>query len=811
MKKRSFISLVLALVMVLSVLPVGVHAAEAGYVPTDSYALNYNGVYEGSKWQYFSPYWAEWTYEGRYDYEALISFTLCNTRTGEGFPVYCTDIATGLDNNSNFRRINLEDSTYHAGGAAGVLRSVILKGYPNVTAEELGAAAGVENLTVGEAVSATQLAVWQVTHGNRLKITDFCYYIDTEWTPSATEHYAKCNAEIESGYASAANEALIESHIEQVYAYLITLAPTPASGVAVSNASFKDWSEEPIVTENEDGTCDVTVSATVDVQMSGADSMTLTAQIGGYHASTAIFAGRNSYTLTIPNVPAEVAKGEVKLAIDGTQTVSDVFLFDAVGDRGSSQSLIGKDDSQLPVHAEITVQPERVITFTKTGNGIPLEGIQFDIYFVADRTKYLQGEVDLPEAPQYKYTGNPDYTVTTDAEGKGSFSLTKNNMPDGVYLVVEKSHPAIKAPVEPFYVILPATSPDGTHLEYQVDIHPKNEVYADVTIEKDVISLGNDSASVDAYKNHTWIIGASIPKDIANGKSYVISDTLDNRLDYVGNLKVQLETTDGAQIKATLNEGSDYTLTVNDVNSVGEGNPSDSFTVSLSRSGMVKIANAVDNDFAGHKIRVYFDAQINANAQMGVEIPNQATLNYTNSVGVGFSANSDIPEVHTGAIQLLKVDADNDEVVLAGAEFRVYRPATAEEIADESIETVTIGSMAAPMIPVEFYDNAVLTGEKVNVVTSSADGKVYIYGLKYGTYYLVETKAPAGYNLLAEPVELIIDEDSHLETSMVTVENVSGTVLPETGGVGTQVFLIPGLLLIAFAGVLLIQKKQRSF
>ena len=142
----------------------------------------------------------------------------------------------------------------------------------------MGAAAGVENLTVGEAVTATQLAVWQVTHGNRMKVTDFCSTIDTQWTPSDTEHYTMCNAEIESGYASAENEALIESHIEQVYAYLITLAPTPASGVAVSNASFKSWSEEPTVTENEDGTCDVTVSATVDVQMSGADSMTLTAQ-----------------------------------------------------------------------------------------------------------------------------------------------------------------------------------------------------------------------------------------------------------------------------------------------------------------------------------------------------------------------------------------------------------------------------------------------------------------------------------------------------------------------------------------------------
>lgn len=807
-RARSVFCLILVLLLALSVIPFGAMAAQTGYEPTNSYALNYDGVYSGSKWQYFSPYWASWKYEGRSDKEALISFNLFNTVTGEGFPVYCTDIATGLDDNSNFRRINLEDSTYHDTSNAGVLRSIVLKGFPSVSAEELGEAAGVENLTVGEAVAATQLAVWKITHGNRVEFTDYCCLIDTEWTPSHTVHYDECNAEILSGYAADENEVLIESHIQQVYGYLLSLEPTAPRGVAVSNSAFVDWSDAPTVTDNGDGTCDVTVSAKVKVEMSGSDYLTLTAVVGDYYASTSLDDGTNSKTLTIAGVPADVAKGDVTLNIDGKQTVSDVFLFDAVGERGTSQSLVGKDSSQLPVHAEITVEAERVIHIVKSGNGVPLEGIQFDVYSVASREEFLSGAVKLPAPEDYEIEEAAVYTITTDANGKGSFSLTKNNRPDGVYLVVEKKHPAIVSPVAPFYVILPATSEDGTHLEYEVTARPKNTVYNDVEIEKDVISLGNDSATVDAYANHTWIIGASIPRDIAAGRKYVIKDTLDSRLDFAGNVKVQVETVDGATVLATLTEGVDYTLTVEDVDSLAEEKPSDSFTVALTGVGMTKVADAVGSNFSDHKIRVYFDAQINANAEMGTNIPNQATLEYTNSVGISFKEESDVPEVHTGAAQLLKADAADHSRVLADAQFQLYRIATAEEIADETVEKVYLDGISAAMIPVTFFDNTALTGEKVATVTSDANGNIYIYGLAYGTYYLVETKAPAGYNLMAEPVELTVNETSHLETSVVVVENVSGTMLPETGGMGTQSFVVSGLMLIMVSGALLVLKKR---
>lgn len=814
-RMRPILSAVLAMLLVLPSLTVPAFAGETGYEPTDAYALNYNGVYEGSKWQYFSPYWPAYTYDGKADYTQSISFTLHHTVSGESFPAYCTDLVVGLDNNSDFRRLNLEDSTY-AAGAAGLLRSVMLQGFPSVTAEELGRAAGVEGLTVGEAVAATQAAVWKAAHGERLTFTDFCDTIDVEWNRDATAYFDECYAEIESGYASTANEAQIEAHIEKVYNYLISLAPTAPAAAAVSAASFRSWSS-PVLSRNVDGTYNVTVEAAVDVEMGAGDSMTITAVMendSAFYASAPLQNGANTVTLTVEKVSAAAAAGGVKLAIDGTQTVSDVFLFDAEGGRGTSQSLIGIDGSTLPVHAEVTVEPERVLHFYKTTkvantqggyDRVPLEGITFDIWLAAELEDYLSGAVTLPEAAEYAPAGLPDYTVMTDADGRGSFSLTKNGMPDGVYLVTERAHPAITAPVEQFYVILPATGTDGETWEYEVTVQPKNEVRGDVDIEKDVISVGNDEAGVDADAPHTWIIGAAVPVDLAMGKSYVIADTLDDRLDFVGNVRVQAEhANDRTVAPVVLTEGEDYVLSVTDSDSLAEGKPCDGFTVSLTRSGMQKAAAAAGEDYAAWRIRVYFDAKINANAALGEEIPNRAELEYINSVGFTFDVESDIPKVYTGGAGLVKVDGDDEQTTLAGAEFCLYRAAKDGE------EGLPLDGAEVPVVAVAFFDNAALQGEKVTSVITGEDGKAAFCGLAYGTYYLVETKAPGGYNLLQAPVELVIDETSHTAERAVTVINRSGVQLPDTGGVGTAVFTATGLALMAAAGVLLVLKRRKE-
>ena len=497
------------------------------------------------------------------------------------------------------------------------------------------------------------------------------------------------------------------------------------------------------------------------------------------------------------------------LSISGYQTASGVFLFDANGDRSASQTMVGMDSSRLPVYAQVVAQEERVLNITKTtSSGAALEGIIFDVYKEMSLEDYLNG-ADLQDP--YVRSDLAQYTLITGSKGQASLNLTQQGLDDGIYLVVERKHPAIVSPIDPFYITLPMTNAQGTGYDYVVNTYPKNQVSTGISIDKDVTSLGQDSDTVDAYENHTWILSANIPGDFDLAKSYVISDTLDYRLDYLGNLTVTLETEDGQTVAATLEESIDYTLHVEDVDSLAEGTPSDSFTLSLTKSGMAAVVTALGtNSHSDYRIRVTFDARINANAEMGTEIPNQATVAYVNSVNITVRDASDVPVVFTGGINLLKVDSENENLPLPGAVFEVYRTATQEEIASQVEGLKTLPGLPGSFVKVSFFDKPTLSGGNVNSVTSGEDGKIAIYGLAYDDYYLVETQAPAGYNLLGEPTRLTVNESSHLPENTVLVENTSGTVLPETGGPGISLFLFWGLTLMSVSILLILRKKNRA-
>ena len=99
-------------------------------------------------------------------------------------------------------------------------------------------------------------------------------------------------------------------------------------------------------------------------------------------------------------------------------------------------------------------------------------------------------------------------------------------------------------------------------------------------------------------------------------------------------------------------------------------------------------------------------------------------------------------------------------------------------------------------------------------MTTNDQGAAEFKGLKNGTYYLLETEAPAGYNLLDAPVEITINGSSATATSLTSlthteqVENSTGAVLPSTGGMGTTIFYVTGSVLVLAAVVLLVTKKR---
>ena len=99
------------------------------------------------------------------------------------------------------------------------------------------------------------------------------------------------------------------------------------------------------------------------------------------------------------------------------------------------------------------------------------------------------------------------------------------------------------------------------------------------------------------------------------------------------------------------------------------------------------------------------------------------------------------------------------------------------------------------------------------------DGKVTVVGFDNGIYYLEETVAPDGYNKLTARQEFTI-ADGNLDSifngniystgSGVHVVNKTGSMLPETGGMGTTMIYILGAVMVLGAGVLLVTKRRMA-
>ncbi len=124
-----------------------------------------------------------------------------------------------------------------------------------------------------------------------------------------------------------------------------------------------------------------------------------------------------------------------------------------------------------------------------------------------------------------------------------------------------------------------------------------------------------------------------------------------------------------------------------------------------------------------------------------------------------------------------------------------------------------------------------------NIITP-ADGKVTVKGLAAGVYYLKEINAPDGYHKLKSPIKVEIKanydaqsgkltsydvnytyEGTTVEqkvteenkTATVKVENKKGSILPNTGGMGTVLFTVVGIVLIlGVAGSFIMSRRKEE-
>lgn len=208
------------------------------------------------------------------------------------------------------------------------------------------------------------------------------------------------------------------------------------------------------------------------------------------------------------------------------------------------------------------------------------------------------------------------------------------------------------------------------------------------------------------------------------------------------------------------------------------------------------------------KIYVSYDAKLNEKAVIGHSgNPNIAWLEYGENATHSTTPSQTI--TYTYGFDIIKTDANNR--LIDGATFMLYRSETGMDPID-IVETSTPGVYRAASV--------VLPGEKdVNDLITVAGGQARVIGLDNGTYYLAEIDAPTGYNKLTTRKSFTISSANHYATIVddvytpntgVQVVNSTGVQLPETGAMGTTLFIVIGSIVVLGTGVVLVTKKRMS-
>lgn len=329
------------------------------------------------------------------------------------------------------------------------------------------------------------------------------------------------------------------------------------------------------------------------------------------------------------------------------------------------------------------------------------------------------------------------------------------------------------------------------------------------SIDKDVQDPDDNTVAIGDEVGYRLDALTPIYPDDAVAKRFTIGDTLSKGLTLDIDSIVVKVGNDAATAKRVVNTTNKYyTLTIRDASDPeGAG-----FDIEFKYDALVA-------DYPGAHTYVEYFATVN---EFAFE---KDALGNSSYVGVNtdpYDENSyeenpgEDKEIYTYGVTINKVDEDQNP--LSGAEFKLYSDAQLQneitfiKVSDGTYRIATEDDIGTPSDP----------GDVAETLVVDSNGVLNLQGLDLGTYYLKEVKAPGGYNLLQNAVEIKLtdaDKNGKLDNGTdnvltgIKVVNSKGFNLPVTGGIGTVLFTVVGVVLMA-SGVLLVlvyrKKRQHS-
>ena len=310
-----------------------------------------------------------------------------------------------------------------------------------------------------------------------------------------------------------------------------------------------------------------------------------------------------------------------------------------------------------------------------------------------------------------------------------------------------------------------------------IQIRDKNEV---PQIEKVV---NDDDGTVEIGQKLTYTITGKVPSTKGYTEfTYQVTDTMTEGLTFNKDVKVTIGSTDVTANATITNNGNGFVASVN----------------------MINYQDQIDAP-----VVITYTATVNEKAIQRDTETNTATLKYSNNPAdnTSFEESTVVVDVFSFNIVINKYATGNENTKLEGAKFVLKKSANGPYYKYDAATKI-----------VSWVDAKADATE----VTTGADGTARFDGLEAGTYSLEETVAPAGYNQLTKDITIVLDESGSAtidgaasalgdaRSLTAGVANSTGTVLPETGGTGTVIFVALGALAVICAGVFLVTNKRMS-
>ena len=431
----------------------------------------------------------------------------------------------------------------------------------------------------------------------------------------------------------------------------------------------------------------------------------------------------------------------------------------------------------------------------------------------------------------------------TDVTGHTSAS----DMEQGLYLVVETRVPEnVTSTCNPFFVSLPMTTIDGAAWNYDVTVYPKNQTgnpTLDKTVREAKNSTGKNTGSLtgitDGYAHTaTASVGDVVDYQIistlptitskASGLSeYTYVDTMSKGIRYNKNdVVIEFFKDAGCTGKiATWAENSGKFT-------VGYDDAANTMTIKMTEAGLNEINEAttvhidsVKRGYSDCTMRLTYAAALTADAKMGdTDNPNEVVLTWKRTNTTYFDTLKDCCHVYTYGIDVLKQFSDNGGNV-RNVKFRLHNDSDDCYIIAEQKDGV-------------YYAKG-FAAKKADATTfiPNSSGHIVVKGLEDDTYSLTEIATDKGYVLLRDAVKIVIKTAENGQREQcgaklltasatvngkdagmtdgnaivpLTVVNNPGFDLPKTGGYGTWMFTIGGVVLLGAAAFIVIRSRKHN-